>query len=644
LSHQEEEVASQMHNEGTLTPLPPKPRILLVEDETLLRGHLARVLCDEYIVDTACNGKEALESVMRSPPALVVTDIVMPDLDGIELLKALRGTQHTQMIPVLLISGRAIHEQRIEGYKEGADGYLAKPYTEHELRAYIGSMLQSARRREEAARREADEQAEQRALAERAALLESITDAFYALDRECRFSYLNQRALDHFGATRESLLGQVIWDVFPLTRGTVFQQEYERALREQRSASFETVSLISNRWVEVRAYPTQQGLAVYFRDVSDRKLAEEQLKEANQRKSEFLAILAHELRNPLAPLRNGLHLLKLRSDADPTVSQTVSMMDRQMTHLVRLVDDLLDVSRITSGKLELRPRKILLTEVLAHAVESARALIESSRHELTVDIRAQDLHVDGDPDRLAQVFSNLLLNAAKYTAAGGHISVSLDHEKDEAIVAVQDNGVGIPPQALEQVFDMFSQVRSAEAQGAEGLGIGLSLVRTLVQMHGGTVYAFSEGSGRGARFTVRLPIAEGPVVPLVTPPPPAVQNRGQRVLVVDDNTDAAASLALLLDMEAYEVRTAADGEEAIEQARIFAPQIIFMDLAMPRLGGLEAARRIRALPEGGHIRIIALTGWGQEADRQRTRDAGMDHHLVKPVSLEALQSVLRGPR
>jgi len=629
-----------MHEGGDITSIPPKPRILLVEDETLLRGHLARVLSDEYIVDTAGNGREALESVMRASPALVVTDIVMPDFDGIELLKALRSTQRTQMIPVLLISGRAIQEQRVEGYKEGADGYLAKPYTEHELRACIASMLQSARRRDDAARREAIEQAEQRALADRAALLESITDAFYALDRECRFTYLNQRALDHFGATRESLLGQVVWDVFPVTRGTVIQQEYERALREQGSVAFETVSPLSSRWIEVRAYPTRQGLAVYFRDVSDRKLAEEQLREADRRKNEFLAILAHELRNPLAPLRNGLHILKLKSDADPTVSQTVTMMDRQMTHLVRLVDDLLDVSRITRGRLELRRRKVLLTEVLGHAVESARAFIESQRHELIVDIRAGNLLVDGDPDRLAQVFSNLLLNAAKYTEAGGRITLILDHENDEAVIAVQDNGVGIPAQALEQVFDMFSQVRSHEVRGVEGLGIGLSLVRTLVQMHCGTVRAFSEGPGRGSRFTVCLPLAEGAVAAAGAAPPPAAQNRGQRVLVVDDNIDAAASLALLLEMEDYEVRTAADGEQAIEQVRTFEPQIIFMDLAMPRLGGLEAARRIRTLPRGEHVRIIALTGWGQEADRQRTRDAGMDHHLIKPVSLDALQSVL----
>jgi CheY-like chemotaxis protein len=239
------------------------------------------------------------------------------------------------------------------------------------------------------------------------------------------------------------------------------------------------------------------------------------------------------------------------------------------------------------------------------------------------------------------VFSNLLLNAAKYTRAGGHITVRLDRDNGEAIVTVQDNGIGIPPQAIEQVFDMFSQVHSHEVRGAEGLGIGLSLVRTLVQMHNGTVCAFSEGPGLGARFTVRLPLVAGPVMPQIALSPPAVQNRGQRVLVVDDNTDAAASLALLLQMEDYEVCTAEDGEEAIECARAFGPQVIFMDLDMPRLDGLEAARRIRTLPNGEYVHIVALTGWGQEADRQRTRDAGMDHHLVKPVSLDALQSVLR---
>jgi PAS domain S-box-containing protein len=503
-------MAIEMHD-GDLLAL-KKPRILLVEDEATLREHLARTLSDDYVVDTAGDGREALRAVLQALPELIVTDIVMPDIDGIELLKTLRSTRRTQTVPVLLISGRAIDEQRIEGFNEGADGYLAKPYAERELRARIGSMLQSARRRDEAVRREAFEQAERKALTERAGLLESITDAFYALDRGFRFTYLNQRTLEHFGATKEMLLGNVLWDVFPIMRGTVFQQEYERALREQCSVTFETISPFTSGWVEVRAYPTPQGLAAYFRDVTDRKQAEEQLRDADRRKSEFLAILAHEVRNPLAPLRNGLQILKMRASADPTVSQTVSMMERQMTHLVRLVDDLLDLSRITRGKLELRRQKVLLTDILGTAVESSRAFIEANRHELTVNFSAKNLLVDGDPDRLVQVFSNLLLNSAKYTDPGGFISLTLKRENSEAVVVVRDNGIGIPPAALEQIFDMFCQVPTQEARATEGLGIGLSLVRTLVQMHGGSVQAFSEGPGKGSRFTVRLPIEDPPLV------------------------------------------------------------------------------------------------------------------------------------
>jgi len=614
-----------------------KPRILLVEDEATVREHLASVLADEYVVETASNGREALTAVLRAAPALVVTDVIMPDVDGIELLKTLRSMRPTEIIPVLLISGRALDERRIEGFQYGADGYLTKPYTERELRAYIGSMLRAAQRRSGAVR----EEGERQALRERAELLERMTDAFYALDQDFRFTYLNQRALDHFGQTPEALLGQVVWDVYPLTRGSIFQREYERALREQCTVAFEAPSIISSRWVDVRAYPTAQGLAAHFRDITDRKRAEEQLKEGDRRKTEFLAVLAHELRNPLAPLRNGLHILKLRGVTEPALlSQTVDMMDRQMAHLVRLVDDLLDVSRITSGRLELRRQTVLLTDVIARAVEAVGAFMESHQHEFVLDLRAKDLLVDGDPDRLAQVFSNLLSNSAKYTPRGGRVVLTLTREGDVAEVRVQDNGMGIAPSALEQIFEMFSQARSSAMQATEGLGIGLSLVRTLVRMHGGTVAAFSEGPGRGSTFTVRLPVVAG----AFAGPPGARRasspHQQQRILVVDDNADAAATLAMLLKMYGHEVRTASDGEEALDQARAFAPDVIFMDLGMPRLDGIEAARRIRAFPQCAQVRIIALTGWGQDADRQRTRAAGMDHHLTKPVSLEALQGVL----
>jgi PAS domain S-box-containing protein len=622
------------------TVSPSKPRILLVEDEATLREHLADVLADAYIVDTAGNGSEALKSVLKSLPDLIVTDIVMPDLDGIELLKALRSTRRTQTIPVLLISGRALDEQRIAGFTEGADGYLAKPYTERELRACIGSMLQGARLRDETSRSEARELAERQAMAERAILLESITDAFYALDGEYRFTYVNQRALDHFGASRESLLGKVLWDVVSLENRTIFQQQFQRALHQQCSVAFETVSPLTGRWVEVRAYPARQRLAVYFRDVTARKRAEERVREVDRRKSEFLSILGHELRNPLAALRYGLHILERSSPPDPTMTSTLSMMDRQMSHLVRLVDDLLDVSRITRGKLELRRQKIFLAEVLERAVDASRSLIDAQHHQMIIDLRAKDLLVDGDPDRLEQVFGNLLSNSARYTKGGGRITVTLERDRSEALVTVQDNGIGIPPSSLDQVFDMFSQVRVSEGNTTDGLGIGLSLVRTLVQLHGGSVGASSEGLGTGSRFTVRLPIATGRADPRRSPRRPTARNRGQRVLVVDDNLDEAASLALLLEMENCEVRTAADGEEAVEQARAFQPQIVFMDLVMPRLDGVGAARRIRSLPEGQHIHIVALTGSGQQGDRQRSKDAGMDRHLTKPVSLDVLQNVL----
>jgi len=816
-----------------------KPRLLFVEDEATLREHLAERLSDEYVVDTAGNGNEALLAVMRAKPALVVSDIVMPDMDGVELLKTLRQTPKTRDIPVLLISGRAADEHRIEGFDQGADGFLPKPYTERELRALIGSMLRSAQLRAEAAGRDAREEAEKRALIERSTLLESITDAFYALDRQWRFTYVNQRALDFYGKERAELLGRSFWEVFPMAKGSALEEQYERALRQECSVSFETLSPLRGRWVEVRAYPTPQGLAVNFRDISERKqieselkealaelhgreaqLAEHQLqlasevesmrrlhelvnrllrcddlqtaleevldaaitlleadmgniqltdpgtrelhiathrgfqqdflehfrsiggdpsavcaraaqhgrraivedvqtdpdfaphraiaasagfravlstpvtsrhgellgvlsahfrnpyrpaeralrmldlyarqaadflermkvenalKEADRRKSEFLAILAHELRNPLAPIRNGLQILRLQASVDDLSQRTVNMMDRQVSHLVHLVDDLLDVSRINRGHVALKREKIVLTDVLASAVEASRPLIEAHAHKLVIDAQPiVPIVIDGDPYRLAQIFSNLLSNSAKYTDRGGTVTLKLDCLGAEAVVSVRDTGIGIPPDALEEVFEMFSQLRPDDARSEGGLGIGLSLVRTLTQLHGGSVSASSGGPGTGSVFTVRLPIVQEGITASVTPAPvshnESAESTRHCILVVDDNHDATVSLALLLKMSGHEVHTAADGEEAIERAQRVQPNIIFMDLGMPRMDGLEAARRIRALPhQGPAIHIIALTGCAQESDFERAHSAGMDFHLVKPIGSEALQNVL----
>ena len=488
---------------------PGKSRILFVEDDTTLCSLLAEALSDEYVVETAGNGIEALKAVMRKKPDLIVTDIVMPEMDGVELLKTLRSEPGTQGLPVLLISGRAQEGQRIDGFRRGADGYLAKPYSVSELRAIVGAMLQAAKRRAESARREARQQA----LAERAALLESITDAFYALDRQLRFTYVNQRTLDYFQKGREELLGRRIGDVFPVLKGSVIETQLERALREQCSVAFEAVSPIAEKWIELNIYPAAQGLAIYFRDVSDRKRAEQELqqaqallRESDRRKSEFLALLAHELRNPLAPIANGLKILRMRATSAPVSDRTVEMMERQLKHLVRLVDDLLDVGRITSGKLQLCAQRVLLHDVLQTAVESTRSLVEARGHQLTVDIRAPDLAVEADPDRLVQVFSNLLANSAKYTQQGGCIRVMLESETHEAVITVADNGIGIPPQSLKEVFEMFSQLGTNPARTEGGLGIGLALVYRLVQMHGGSVTAASQGLGMGSTFTVRLPL------------------------------------------------------------------------------------------------------------------------------------------
>jgi CheY-like chemotaxis protein len=322
------------------------------------------------------------------------------------------------------------------------------------------------------------------------------------------------------------------------------------------------------------------------------------------------------------------------------------MMDRQVNHLVRLVDDLLDVSRITRGKIELRRERVVLNEVLSSALESCETLFEPHGHELRVQIPSEPLAVQGDPDRLTQVFSNLLSNAAKFTPREGTVWLSLERQGDDAVVVVRDTGIGIPAERLESVFDMFAQVHAP--RGNDGLGIGLALVRRLLEMHKGSVTAHSGGLGRGSSFTVRLPLLQRSVAGSATPTARGngdaaadkTQNGELRVLVVDDNADAAESLARLLKLRGHDVTTCTSGVEAVELARRDRPDLVFMDIGMPRMDGLTATRLIRSQPGGAAMRIVALTGWGQDSDRQRTREAGMDEHLVKPVSLDSLREVL----
>jgi PAS domain S-box-containing protein len=402
------------------------------------------------------------------------------------------------------------------------------------------------------------------------------------------------------------------------------------------------------RWFKTRGVPIRDetGRIVYWfgtcTDIEDQKRAEETLREADRRKDEFLATLAHELRNPLAPIGNALQILRMPGVDPATAERSRDVMERQLQQLVRLVDDLLDVSRVMRGKITLHRERVELAAVIARAVETAQPFIEAQGHELTVSVPAEPLTVEADPVRLAQVVGNLLTNAAKYTERGGRIWLTGRREGSEAVLRVRDTGIGIAPEVLPRVFDLFVQVDHAATRSQGGLGIGLTLVQNLVELHHGTVEALSPGLGQGSEFVVRLPLpARGPeAVQPAHDGGAARPTPGRRLLIADDNRDAADSLAWLLRLRGHEVRVAHDGPAALELAEDFRPEVAFLDIGMPGMDGYTVARRLRQLPVLEKIRLAALTGWGQAEDRRRSAEAGFDHHLVKPVELEDLERVL----
>lgn len=387
-----------------------------------------------------------------------------------------------------------------------------------------------------------------------------------------------------------------------------------------------------------------QTICHYVTAAHERMRLIRELRDADRRKDEFLATLAHELRNPLAPIRNSLHVMRLAADDPGALEQARMMMERQLGQMVRLIDDLLDVSRITRGKLDLRKERVDLAAVIGSAVDTTRPLIESSGHALTITLPPQPVFLDGDPIRLAQVFSNLLNNAAKYMDRGGHIWITAVRNGAEIVVTVRDAGIGIPAEALPTIFDMFAQVDRSLEKSQGGLGIGLTLVKRLVEMHGGTVEARSAGVGKGSEFVARLPIVVSHNGAHATRQDDARKGAalGCRILIADDNRDAAESMSMVLRLMGNEVRTVHDGVQAIEEAAAFRPDVLLLDIGMPRMNGYDVARRVRAQRWGGDMILVALTGWGQDDDKRKAIEAGFDQHFTKPVNPGVLEKLVKG--
>jgi PAS domain S-box-containing protein len=482
--------------------------------------------------------------------------------------------------------------------------------------------------------------------------LDMVGDAVVTTDAQGRVTFLNPAAERLAGTSAEAARGRPLQEVLPLldadTRRPLEAPRSGAALLAGRSGQHG-----DDRRLDVAAEPCEPetgeeesgsaGTLLVLRDVTGNTRAEQALRESEERrKDQFLAMLAHELRNPLAPIRNAVELMRQVETLDSSFQPSREMVERQVKHLARLVDDLLDVSRITQGSIRLRKEVVDLGAVTQRAVEGTRPLIESRAHLLSVQLPAEPVRLEADPTRLEQLISNLLDNAAKYTMPGGHIWVTALREGDEAVVRVRDTGIGVPPDVLDRVFEPFvQQTEGSLARTDGGLGVGLTLVRSLVEMHGGRVEAASPGLGQGSEFVVRLPappIEAGPPAETAA----ATAPRGLRVLVVEDNIDAAESLATLLRLWSHEVSVVHDGHTALEAAREQQPEVVLLDIGLPGLDGYQVARRLREDLHLDHALLVAMTGYGQPEDRRRSQEAGIQYHFVKPVEPLVLRNLLAG--
>ncbi|MBC8067614.1 MAG: response regulator [Deltaproteobacteria bacterium] len=618
----------------------------------------------------ANSAREALEFLLRNDAAVVLIDVHMPELDGFELAAMLREHPRYQRLALVFVS--AVHMtdlDRLRGYRSGAVDYVSVPIVPEILRAKVGVFIDLYRktRQLEALNRELETRVEDRTVELRASAAElrvseerlnlALDSAGAAawdwdavadrLDWTPRF-----RELHGFEADDPPQLGTVL--------GRVVQED-----RERLTARIERILAApgDDEWNEEFriAHPSRgvrdvSGLGRAIRDglgrvvrmtgidldVTERVEADRALKEADRRKDEFLATLSHELRNPLAPILNAVQLLEIASVSDEQRGRMHAIIHRQVSHMVRLVDDLLDVSRITSGKIALQRSSLALDTVIARALETCAPLLDSRGMRVVVNAPEHPIEIDGDTTRLVQVIANLLNNAAKFSETGGTIEITVRRERNEAVVVVADGGIGIDQELLPRVFELFTQLPVGGHRVGGGLGIGLAIVRQLVQMHGGTVTASSKGRGHGSEFVVRLPVGPAPALEVSRsvadtesePPAPC------RILVADDNEDVLEMLSWVLANQGHEVQTARDGLEAVAAAESMRPHVAILDIGMPHLDGYGAARKIREQPWGASIKLIAQTGWGQPDDKRRASEAGFDLHLTKPIDMRRLAEAL----
>ena len=616
-------------------------RILLADDNADMRAYIRELLGPLYEVETVPDGAEALVAARRERPGLILTDVMMPRMDGFELLNTLRADRDLCDIPVIVLSARAGEESRIEGLGAGADDYLVKPFHARELLARVGAILELAQ-----VRRVNEQQFR--------AYVQATSDVVYRMSPDwSEMRHLEGRNFidDQTGTTISWMDKYILEEDQPRVRAAIGE-----AIRTRRPFELEHRVIRpdgTSGWTFSRAIPLfdDHGEIVEWlgaaSDVTERREAQEglerqrrQLETADRQKNEFLAMLAHELRNPLAPIRNAGELLSRGIVQDRQGRLALATVERQVKHLTRLVDDLLDISRITQGRIELRRGPVRLEHVIAHAVEAVDPLVQQKQHQLSIVSSRKPLVVNGDPERLVQCIGNILTNSAKYTPPEGDIRIESRHEHDTAIVTIRDNGVGIPPELLPSMFDLFVQGERTLDRAQGGLGVGLTIVRRLVEMHGGSISAASAGVNQGATFEIRLPLAREGATPYEATP--VRRPRTRRILVVDDNADGVEMLARLLQIDGHQVETALSGSEALERMASFRPEVAILDIGLPGLDGYEVARRIRARDEGQPVQLIAVTGYGREEDRDRARDAGFAAHLVKPVEFSALQRVLAG--